>query len=321
MSLTVHKQANYARRISHTFIKIQKHSTMKKLYLLTALCAIAAASFAQTEPKRDTAYNPRYNDTIRIGSILIIKKNKRTKGDSTTIVADYSLRKRNSKLSTNYFIFDFGFANWSDKTNYAAAGNYLVNRPGYPNLDKSDFKLKGGKSVNVNVWIFMQKLALVKNNVNLKYGLGLESNNYRFRSPISFKENGVVPYTNGLQANAPFIFRDSISFSKNKLAADYVTVPLMLNFATNKKHGKPSLSASFGVSAGYLYSQRNKQISDERGKEKNKGDYDMERFKFSYIAELGLGPVRLYGSYSPKTIFERSLDVKPYNIGLRFSNW
>jgi hypothetical protein len=47
----------------------------------------------------------------------------------------------------------------------------------------------------------------------------------------------------------------------------------------------------------------------------------MERFKFSYITELGLGPVRLYGSYSPKTIFERSLDVKPYNIGLRFSNW
>ena len=95
----------------------------------------------------------------------------------------------------------------------------------------------------------------------------------------------------------------------------------MLNFTTAKQTGKPGFSASFGVSGGYLYSQRNKQISTERGKQKNKGDYDLERFKFSYIAELGFGPVRLYGSYSPKSIFERSLDLRPYTVGFRFSNW
>jgi hypothetical protein len=167
----------------------------------------------------------------------------------------------------------------------------------------------------------MQKVALVKNNVNLKYGLGLELNNYRFRSPISFRENGTIPYSNNLQTNAPFIFRDSIAFRKNKLAADYLTVPVMLNFATNNRSGKPALSMSFGVSAGYLYSQRNKQDSEERGKHKNKGDYDLERFKLSYVGELGLGPVRFYGSYSPKSIFEKGLNMRPYTVGIRFSNW
>lgn len=293
---------------------------MKKIYFLATLCALATGSFAQTEPvKKDTAYNPAYNDTIRIGSILIIKKNKRAKGDTTTIIA--AVRKNNPRKSTNYFIFDFGFANFNDNTNYANAGGYVVNKPGAPAFNASDLKLKGGKSININIWLFMQRYSLVKNNVNLKYGFGLELNNYHFRSPISFKENGTIPYSGGLQTNAPFVFRDSISFSKNKLAADYLTVPLMLNFATTKKPGKANLSASFGVSAGYLYSQRNKQISGERGKEKNKGEYDMERFKLSYIGELGLGPVRLYGSYSPKSIFERSLDIKPFNIGVRFSNW
>ncbi len=293
---------------------------MKKIYFLATLCAMATASFAQTEPsKKDTTYNPAYNDTIRIGSILIIKKNKRAKGDTTTIIAD--IKKSNPRKSTNYIIFDFGFANFNDNTNYANAGGYVVNKPGAPAFNAANLKLKGGKSINVNIWLFMQKYSLVKNNVNLKYGFGLELNNYRFRSPISFKENGTIPYSGGLQTNAPFVFRDSISFSKNKLAADYLTVPLMLNFATTKKPGKANLSASFGVSAGYLYSQRNKQISSERGKEKNKGDYDMERFKLSYIGELGLGPVRLYGSYSPKSIFERSLDIKLFNIGVRFSNW
>lgn len=294
---------------------------MKKIYLLAALITVASVSFAQETPAKDSAYNPKYNDTIRIGSILIIKKNKRAKSDTTAIVIDNSSRRRNSRVSTNYIIFDFGFANFNDKTNYAAAGGYALSNPAGPAFSEADMKLKGGKSVNVNFWFFMQKLALVKQNVNLKYGLGLELNNYRFRSPISFKENGALPYVTGAQTNAPFVFRDSISFSKNKLALDYLTVPVMLNFATNHRPGKPALSASFGVSAGYLYSQRNKQISDERGKQKNKGDYDVERFKLSYIGELGLGPVRLYGSYSPKSIFERGLDIRPYNVGIRFSNW
>jgi len=293
---------------------------MKRLYFLAALCALATATYAQTEPtKKDTTYNPANNDTIRIGSILIIKKNKKAKGDSTIVITD--IRKRNPRKSTNYIIFDLGFANLNDNTNYGNTAGFTVSKPGAQAFNEADLKLKGGKSLNINLWFFMQNYSLVKNNVNLKYGLGLELNNYRFKSPISFKESGVKPYSGGLQTNSAFVFRDSISFSKNKLAADYLTVPLMLNFATTKKPNKPNLSASFGVSAGYLYSQRNKQESGERGKQKNKGEYDMERFKFSYIAELGLGPVRFYGSYSPTSIFERGLDVKPYNIGIRFSNW
>jgi hypothetical protein len=166
----------------------------------------------------------------------------------------------------------------------------------------------------------MQRLNLIKHNVNLKYGVGLEMNNYRYKSSISYKESGVKPYS-AVQTNAPFIFRDSISFSKNKLAADYLTVPIMLNFTTNPGSKKKGIGFSAGVSAGYLYSQRNKQKSSERGKDRNKGDYDLERFKLSYVAELRLGPAHFYGSYSPQSFYEHSLDMKPYNVGIRFSNW
>ena len=228
--------------------------------------------------------------------------------------------KRQSNVSTNWWVFDLGFSNYIDNTNYATAGSYLVNRPGYPAIDKNDLKLRSGKSVNVNIWIVMQRLNLAKHYVNLKYGLGLELNNYRYRSSISYKEGGQVPYTT-TQTNAPFIFRDSISFSKDKLAADYVTVPLMLNFTSNPNRKDKGISFSAGVSAGYLYSQRNKQKSSERGKDRNKGDYDLQKFKLSYIAELGLGPIRLYGSYSPRSMYDNGLDIKPYTIGFRFSNW
>lgn len=291
---------------------------MKQLITLLAAAIICNAATAQSDSTKATK-----SDTIRIGGMVIIKKGKPGNKNSdvnVTLGRTDEKKKRNSNISTNWWILDLGFANYDDKTNYAAAGSYLVNRPGYPALNKDDFKLRAGKSMNVNIWFFMQKLSLAKRYVNLKYGLGLELNNYRYKSSISYKEGGKVPYSS-TQTNAPFIFRDSVSFSKNKLAADYLTVPMMLNFNTNPGSKKKGLSISAGVSAGYLYSQRNKQKSDERGKDRNKGDYDLNRFKFSYVGELGIGGIHFYGSYSPKSIYEHSLDMRPYTIGLRFSNW
>lgn len=298
---------------------------MKKFTLLMAIVLVAMSSKAQTDTvivTTDTIVKKQKTDTIRVGNILIIKKNAdaENKAERNTTIELGRGPKKNSKVSTSWFELDLGFSNYNDQTNYGNTGNYLVNRPGSQDFSEGDFKLRAGKSINVNLWIFMQKVSLIKHYVNLKYGMGLELNNYRYKAPISYRENGVIPYSNGIQTSNAFIFRDSISFSKNKLAADYLTVPLMLNFDSNPNDSKKGISASFGISAGYLYSQRNKQKSDERGKRINKGEYDLERFKISYIGELGLGPVRLYGSYSPSSMYQNGLDMRPFNIGFRFTS-
>jgi len=304
---------------------------MKKFTLLLATVLLCQYGFAQDDSIKvivsaDTTQPGSKNDTIRIGNILIIKKGKKTteeQGDNVTVTMGrhYDDRKKSSKISTNWGIFDIGFSNYDDKTDYANTGTYLVNQPGSPALGKSDFKLRTEKSINVNIWIFMQRLSLVNNYVNLKYGLGLEMNNYRYKSTVGYRESGEIPYSGGLETNNPFIFRDSILFSKNKLAADYISVPLMINFASNPHSSKKGISLSLGGSVGFLYNQRNKQVSDERGKVKYKGQIGLETFKLSYVAELGLGPVRLYGSYSPESMYETSMDIRPYTFGFRFSNW
>lgn len=292
-------------------------NTTKLLPLLTLLFTSLFVT-AQSDTNRVFTQT----DTVRIGKIEIIKYEDKTEGGHSKIIfRSKSSRKAFSKVSTNWFVFDFGFSNYIDKTDYGNTGNYLYNRQGAAPLGKSDFNLNTGKSLNVNVWFFMQRINLIKKNVNLKYGLGIEYDNYRYKtsSNLSYLEKN--SYLNSLQAPSPVVIRDSISFSKNKLALNYITVPLMLNFITNSANSKKGLSLSMGLSAGYLFGVRNKQKSEERGKEKNRGDYDLERFKLSYIAEMGLGPVRLYGSYSPRSIFSEGLVMKPYTIGVRFSNW
>lgn len=280
----------------------------------------STTSFAQA----DSVPVEKKSDTIRIGGMVILKKGEpEEKKHVTVTVGNRHKQGNNSNISTASWIVDLGFSNWIDKTNYASAtaNSFIVNKPGTPDLVENDFKLKTVKSVNVNIWFFMQRLNLVKHYVNLKYGLGIELNNYRFKSDVSLKEGGFNPYNPLQNISHPFVFRDSISFSKNKLAADYITIPLMLNFRTNKDYSDKGISLSAGVSAGYLYNSRNKQKSSERGKLKNHGDYDLEKWKFSYISELGLGPAHLYGSYSPKSIFQNGLDYRPYNVGIRLSNW
>ncbi len=285
---------------------------MKKTLLVLFAVAAISSSQAQTDTTvvaTDTAAVTKKK--IRIGNIIIVKE-----GDANDTVP--KINKKPSRISTSYFTLDLGLSNFSDATNYGSANSYLVNNPAGTALSQNDFKLRTGKSINVNLWFITQEISLIKQNVGLKYALGLELNNYRYKQPISYSEGGPNPFVSSTTPiPGAFVFRDTIVFEKNKLAADYVTVPLMLTLATNGAANGKGISLGAGVSAGYLYSQRNKQVSDARGKQKNKGDYDLERFKLSFVGELGIGKVKLYGSYSPKSMYQRGLDMKPYNIGIR----
>jgi hypothetical protein len=81
---------------------------------------------------------------------------------------------------------------------------------------------------------------------------------------------------------------------------------------------------SAGMSAGYLVDARNKQISSERGKQKHDGNFNLNNWRFATIGELGVGGIRLYGSYGLTNMFEQSvsrIEFHPYTIGLRFSNF
>jgi hypothetical protein len=273
---------------------------MKRITMLAAGITASLAVFAQNDStSKDQA------DTIKVGNMIIIKKHTpgNNRNPDKTVVVERKLKKP-SRISTNYLILDLGFANVKDDTQYP----YLSAGSGQ-SFTKGDLKLKTWKSSNVNLWFFMQRLNITKGVLNLKYGLGLEMFNFRYENNISYHKGSPA-----------YIFRDSVNFSKNKLYAGYLSVPFMLNINTSpgKKEG---LTFSAGVSAGYLIGSRNKQISNERGKVKLKGDLDLEKFRLAYIGELGLGPVRLFGSYSITTLHENGLKQHPYSLGFRLSNW
>jgi len=96
---------------------------------------------------------------------------------------------------------------------------------------------------------------------------------------------------------------------------------LNFNFTPHSDQSYKSFGFSAGVSAGFLYSSRQKYVSGETGKEKTKDDFDLHPFKISYVGELQLGPIRFYGSLASESIFKHSLDQTPYNVGIRLGSW
>ena len=284
---------------------------MKRILPAIVAAFITMSAFSQDSTKQkapDSARHHKTADTIRIGGMIIIKSGDKTDSSKRHIsISGRPQRNKNANVQTNWLIVDLGFANYSDNTNYSNAAASGFTGAG---VGEEQLNLRTGKSVNVNLWLFMQKMNITKHVLNLKYGLGLELNNYRFDDEqVQFQKNPTQVVLN----------KDWKGFAKNKLAADYVTVPIMLNvnFTPGRRKG---FGLSGGVSGGYLYSSRQK-TKDGGDNDKVHDDFNLRKWKLSYIGELSLGPVKLYGSYAMKSMFEKGLDQTPYNVGIRLSRF
>lgn len=296
--------------------------------------------------KRDTSYSLKRDsmmitvDTLKVGSITIISKGLKKglqeinesltkidiKGfgeDINELLREIELKDRMKtlkdkfkrkpkKISTNWFVFDIGFSGYNDQTNYVTNEAQRFFRPtGIINSGRNstnNYSLRTSRVSNFSLWFFMQRLSIAKSVLNLKYGLGIESNNYFYKTGITYVDEPEV-YT---------IDKGRI-FSKNKLVANYLTVPLMVNINTNPSKGRKAFQFSAGLSGGYLIASRQKQKTGN-GIDKVKSNFHLEPFKLAYVGELGLGPVKIFGSYAMTPLHKYGLEQFPYSVGIRFSN-
>ena len=282
---------------------------MKRILTLGIVLCMALSSFAQVDTTGKEKPSEK-SDTIKVGGMIIIRKPggehdiyKKDKESNTYHHNDYG---RPANISTNWCIFDFGFSNYTDKTDYSSAETHAF----APGASKDAFRLNTWKARNINLWLFMQKLNVVQHVINLKYGFGMELNNYYYSdNRLHFEKNPTV-----IKVDSEYVALD-----KNKLAADYFTVPLMINFNFTPGRGR-GFGISAGVSGGLRYSSRQK-IKNNGDRIKLHDDFDLRTWKVSYIGEILLGPIKLYGSYATQSMWEKGLDQTPYTVGVRLSNW
>ncbi|NIG52237.1 outer membrane beta-barrel protein [Chitinophaga sp. Cy-1792] len=314
---------------------------MKHKVLLFLLLLMVWSGLTNAQKAVDTYKDPAATaDTIQIKGLIIIKS-KNEKGRSSYKMYNdtaYARNKLKKNLQTKFFVIDLGFNNYIDRSDYTGAayvnyfdgasggGQFATNAKSYSYsavglatiaprsasepLTPSEFKLITGKSINFNIWLIEQRLNITKHKLNLLYALGLEMNNYRYARNITYQPG--YPTT---------IVRDTVEFSKNKLFAEYMSVPVMLNFNSNPARPGRAFQASFGVIGGYLLKARTKQVSEERGKVRKTDDFNLNKWRFGLASELGYGPVKLYANFALTALHDYGLQQYPFSIGLRLNGF
>jgi hypothetical protein len=276
----------------------------------TALC-LSFPLFAQEEKSTDDKSEKH---------VLMVGKTDTSKNDKSYLslgsgglkVSSKKIDSMNEarKVKVHFLMFDLGINALHDQTNYAspAAQQYL--QVGADKKNSNLFSLRQGKSINVNIWPVLLDFRLLKSRnqkISLYTGAGLQLYNFKFNKDISY-----------LNETSPMVIEDSVKFSKNKLAFAYVSVPLMLNFKT-RLAGKFWVTYGVGVIGGYCFDSWTKQISDERGKQKNHDQFNFQKFNLNLSGEIGInGYVRFYGTYQVTNMYQNALSQNPYCIGIRF---
>jgi len=252
----------------------------------------------QTEPKKKHSVTIS-NKGIHFNDIV----------DSAKASADKEEKQEKAgKFKTSFAMLDLGVNMLNDATVYSdpKVVNYLNVPAGQRNAEL--FDLKPSKSINVNIYPLMLKFLAVKTKnqrLYLSTGIGFQVYNFRYEKDLSYTKN----------PNS--IVMDTIQFAKNKLAVNYLNVPLMLTGKT-RLYKKTWLTYGAGITAGYRLSSWNKQISDERGKKKLHGNFDLTDYNACLTGEFGIdGVIRFYGSYQLTPMYENGINQRPICVGIR----
>lgn len=243
------------------------------------------------------------DDTMKIGYVPD-KDNEKYHKEHKKPKSHHKHDKDEQKIKNRWMNFDWGF-------NFLEYNGTLDMPENYKVLD-----LDNGKGCEFNLRIFEQEIKLVKNNVSLIYGAGVDWNNYRFKNNVDLmKDTSILTYT----------INNNINYKKNKLVSTYLTVPVMLKFKFGKSKRKDSFKIAIGPQFGYLLSSYQKKKWESNGKQKTKvkGDYNLDELRIGYSLYLGSKDVNFYFRYFPESTFKKDQgpDVNTICAGLVFGGF
>jgi Putative auto-transporter adhesin, head GIN domain/Outer membrane protein beta-barrel domain len=188
--------------------------------------------------------------------------------------------------------------------------------------DGYDFlELNSGKSINVNINLFSHDFPLYKRYLMFTTGIGITSNNYRFSS-----DKTLLSDTNRTVADFDYDKNNErINYRKNKLAVNYITVPLLLQFNSRQEFRK-SIHVATGILFSYKFNSHLKLVYSEDGdkkKSKRHDEFNIEPFRYDATFRIGYQSYTLYASYSLNTLFKenRGPSLHPFQVGINVLNF
>ena len=263
----------------------------KTAYLLTAMTLLLSSlsAFAQNNQQSspnasdaDKATTEESKiDTVNISfgetTILIISNEN---GSDTVNVLDIDIdddKHAQDHAWAGIDGFQFGAIGLFTKT-----GNRAL-------TDRPDLALNTTRCSMLGFTPFGKEAEIIKDRLRLAAGLGFQFESYAFDKNVRLTDE---PYLQGVEDTV----RD---YRKNTLNANYVTLPVVLQFNT-KRNLEKSFHIAVGAIAGYRISSNMTYKWSEEGRrqrERMRNDYALEPYRLSAIAQVGIGDAMIWAQY------------------------
>lgn len=125
-----------------------------------------------------------------------------------------------------------------------------------------------------------------------------------------------------IQPNTPDLtyIEEPVNFSKNRFSSSYVHIPLNFEFRTKENDNGKRFYFIAGPEVSFLLNGKVKQISDERGKQKFKDDYDFQPVRVGGTLRIGYGGIGLFTKYYFNDMFTSPTQkgLKNMSFGVTF---
>lgn len=272
---------------------------MKRLTILSLAVFASFGIFAQEEEEKKA-------DTTRINLgdteiIIVDKKGEEGDEDMEFDIDEEDPIEKEPKRNAHWAGVDFGF------------GVLLNDQMGGKFPQNPYWQNDAARSQTWNLNLLEHKFKIAQNYFGVTTGLG-----FSFTS-VAFRDNYLIQST----PDTLFAVMDSLEYSKNKLKASYLTVPLLLEFNTSNDPNK-SFYLAAGVVGGVRLGSKVKRIGEIDGrefKEKVKGTYGLSSFKVDAAVRLGYADWGVFANYSLMPLFDtdKTVEVYPLTFGLSYN--
>ncbi|MFM1931699.1 MAG: hypothetical protein RL226_1002 [Bacteroidota bacterium] len=262
---------------------------MNKLFILIVSMVVMGNAVAQDTIPAPIA--PAAPDTtkIKMGSLKVIIVDEGDSQQDTTSFEDELEEPEKPSYNGHWDGVDLGINILLSPNNSTDLG---------PNNEWLD--LDYSRSLNWSLNLFEKYFPIVNDNVGIVTGLGV---NYK-----SFGLKNNVAVQNVSDSTFAVTIPDSLyTFSKNKLRATYLQVPLLIELNTNQKDDK-SFHFAFGVTGGLRIGSIVKQeyeMDGQKVRTRVKNDYNFNDFQLDGTVRIGHGNLTLWVNYGLLPLFEK----------------
>lgn len=177
-----------------------------------------------------------------------------------------------------------------------------------------DFEINPWRSKTVGIYYLYEiPLGDSKFSFNAGLGLGLEKYQFSNNTILTYKAANEVP---GFEEFArPVLVMDSVqdvyntpAWEKNRLAANYVDVPVEFTYTSNKSNPAAGLTVALGGKIGVLYAAHTKVKYELPGgdtrKIKDERQWGLNRFRYSALTRVGYGGFSVFFEYQLSDLFD-----------------